>query len=177
MPKRKPFRLAVVAWAWSLVACLGGCASPVATPAAKPISVRIVDEKEFAQVLGQHRGKVVLVDFWATWCAPCVAMFPHTVALHERFADRGLAVVSVSMDEPSNEQKVLEFLQSQRAAFDNFISRYGTGSESFEAFGVEDGTLPHLQLFDRQGKLHKRFSGGSLTTAQVDKAVEELLER
>jgi len=172
MPDCRPLRLAAAAWALSLVGLLGGCAEP----AAKPVAVRAIGEKEFAQVLQQHRGKVVLVDFWATWCAPCVAMFPHTVALHRQHADRGLAVISVSMDEPADEQKVLAFLQSQGAAFDNFISRYGTGSESFEAFGIDDGTVPHVQLYDHQGKLHKRF-GGSFTAGDVDKAVQELLER
>ena len=52
------------------------------------------------------RGKVVLVDFWATWCLPCMAQLPHTVELADRFRDRGLTVATVSLDEPENIEQV-----------------------------------------------------------------------
>jgi len=153
-------------------------AEPAAAPApAKPVTVRVIDEKEFAEVLQRHRGKVVLVDFWATWCLPCMELFPHTVALHDKFAGRGLVVISVSMDQPSDEPKVLKFLQSKGAAFDNFISRYGGGSKSMESFRVSEGTLPHFQLFNRDGKLHKLFVASSaFTQKDIDQAVKELLQ-
>jgi len=141
------------------------------------VTVRVVDEAEFAQALQQYRGKVVLVDIWATWCTSCLELFPHTVELSKRFADRGLVVISLSIDDPENESGVLEKLVSNGAAFDNFISRYGGSTKSLDAFGLEDGVLPIYRLYDRTGSLHKtlRSSQGLIRAEDVDRAVEELL--
>ena len=69
--------------------------------AAKVVNLRVVDGAGFDAVIAEHRGKVVLVDFWATWCLPCIEQLPHTLEVGERLADRGLAVVTVSCDETS----------------------------------------------------------------------------
>ena len=59
------------------------------------IHVQVADRQAFDALVEQRRGEVVLVDFWATWCIPCVQQFPHTVDLHRKYAGRGLAVISV----------------------------------------------------------------------------------
>lgn len=140
------------------------------------VAVRVVDEEEFARALERHRGKPVLVDFWATWCTGCMERFPGTVALHRRLAKRGLVTVSVSLDEPEDEAKVLKFLRAQGADFENFISRFGGGTESFERFHLGK-MLPHVQLLGRDGALYKSFSGEEVAEAEIERAVTELLER
>ena len=143
----------------------------------RPVTVRVVDEAEFAEVVHGYRGKVVLVDFWATWCLSCLELFPHTVELSEQYADRGLVVISLSMDDIEQEAVVLQRLESNNATFDNFISRYGGSDKSADAFGLEDLILPKYRLYDRAGRIHKtlRSSEGPLTAEDVDRAVEELL--
>src|SRR5688572_18937744 len=86
----------------SMLALVIGCAQPdrsngdvAAQFAEPPISLQAADADEYQRTLEKHRGKVVLVDFWATWCAPCVKQFPHTVGLERKYKDRGLAVISV----------------------------------------------------------------------------------
>ncbi len=145
---------------------------------ADPIVLEVIDENEFAEVLGQKQGQVVLVDFWATWCEPCMKLFPHTVELHERFAEKGLAVISVSLDDPDDRDSVREFLQEKGATFDNFISSYGIGPQAFEAFAIEDGAVPHFKLYDREGNLHQTFSSGAspLSPREIDRAIEQLLD-
>lgn len=136
--------------------------------------MRVVDEAEFSRVLQDCRGKVVLVDYWATWCLTCREMFPHTVDLANRLRDKGLVTISMSLDDPGAKEAALQFLQSQRATFENFISSHGAGTASMDAFQIEDG-LPHLKLYDRSGKLHKAFLAGKFSTADVDRAVDQLL--
>ena len=143
---------------------------------AQDVALRVLDEAKFAETLKQYRGRVVLVDFWATWCRPCKELFPHTVQLHRDLADRGLAVVSVSLDPPEKEPEVLGFLAAQGATFDNFIASRGGSGEAVELLEI-DGGLPHLKLLDRTGKLCKTFPRPSslVDPAEVERAVEELL--
>ena len=158
---------------------LGGCAGSPSSQAERSEDAKldVIDEIAFGKVLQRHRGQVVLVDYWATWCPDCMEFFPHTVGLHKRFADRGLIVISVSFDEPDEDRAAaLEFLAKQGATFQNFISQYGAGTQSAEAFALEAG-LPQINLYDRQGKLHKSFGGesGQVDPQDLDRAVEELL--
>jgi thiol-disulfide isomerase/thioredoxin len=174
-------RLAVAPLAALLLVVAGGCAdqssSSNRSDPAKAVTVRVVDEAEFAEVLDRYRGKVVLVDIWATWCLNCLELFPHTVELSRQYADRGLVVVSLSMDDPDQQAAVLEKLKSNNATFDNFISRYGGSDRSADAFGLEDLILPKYRLYDRTGQVHTtlRSSEGPLGAEQIDRAVEELL--
>lgn len=136
----------------------------------------MADGQSLVKAIEQHRGRVVLVDFWATWCLPCVEMFPHTVRLHREYSDQGLTVMSVSMDDPESEPEVLDFLVSKGATFPNFISRYGLGSEAIEAFAIENGTLPYVRIYDRSGTSRYQLAGGEVRPKDVEKAVRELLQ-
>ncbi len=180
-----PPRARAIAYAAAVLTVLAGLSfvgcgrhtTPPAEIATDKIALTTVDSRGLADAVARCRGKVVLVEFWATWCVPCVKLFPHTVELHRRLADRGLVVISVSMDETEKREAVLHFLRDRGATFENFISSYGVGSAGFDAFDVTDGALPHLKIYDRHGRLQKTFvSGGeSLAPEQIDLAVDELL--
>lgn len=113
----------------------------------------------FAKYLEENKGKVIVVDCWATWCAPCMAGFPKTVALHEKYNDQGLVVVSVSFDDMGDDDdekkarrdEALDFLKKKKAVFKNFLARTGIGSDSGTPFGVTIN-LPAFRVIDRQGK-------------------------
>jgi thiol-disulfide isomerase/thioredoxin len=155
---------------------VAGCAAR--PPSADEITLGPIDAAGLDQALAKHRGQVVLVDFWATWCGPCLELFPHTVELHRRFGDRGLAVITVSLDEPRNRPAVRKFLSDHAATTENYLAVYGVGPAAFTALGINDGALPHVRVYDRQGKLRRTFvSGGrSVDPKQVERAVEETLE-
>jgi thiol-disulfide isomerase/thioredoxin len=156
---------------------LAGCASR--PPAAGQVALRDIDAPGLARTLAEHRGQVVLVDFWATWCGPCVALLPHAVELHERFGDRGLAVVTVSLDDPGSRSAVQNFLARRGATTENRLSTYGIGSAAFEAFNIPDGAIPCVRLYDRQGKLRRTFAVGGkpIDPEQMERAVEEMMNR
>lgn len=143
---------------------------------AREITLRVTDERGLAEAIARHRGKVVLVDYWATWCMSCVELFPHTVELHRELSEQGLVVISVSFDAPEAESAVLAFLKKRGATFENFLSRYGAGMESFEKFNLP-GTLPQFQIFDREGNLRHTFPAAQSApdTEALDAAVRELL--
>jgi thiol-disulfide isomerase/thioredoxin len=165
------------------VVLVAGCESAeesASAPGAKSpsdVSLRIVDERQFAESLAGERGKVVLVDFWATWCGPCRTLFPHSVELQRRYGGQGLTVMTVSLDNPASEGEVRSFLAEQRAEMPNFISRYGTSSRSVEAFQVGEGAIPYLKLYDRQGNLKKIFGmgGEDVEPSRIEAAVKQLL--
>ncbi len=142
------------------------------------VTVDVIDEVALSEVLRRHLGKVVLVDYWATWCRSCCKLFPHTVDLHNRFADKGLAVISVSLDDPENAPAVQKFLVSNRASFQNFISIYGAGVQSVDAFAIEGGAVPYFTLYDRNGKLYQTFAGEKLLSDpnKIDRAIKKLLD-
>jgi thiol-disulfide isomerase/thioredoxin len=153
-----------------LAAFLAGCSEPTPVTTTE-ITLVPADEKDLDALIARNKGKVVFVDYWATFCGPCKKAFPHTVELHKMHRAEGLVVISVNFDLLDDKDKALDFLQKQRATFDNLISTYdGGGSDANEAFDI--GPLPHLRLYDRQGKLRHKWEGKA---ADLDGKVKELL--
>jgi thiol-disulfide isomerase/thioredoxin len=162
-----------------LLFCIIGCSSHTSPDQSSWTgdSIPLIDAKDLNQLLDQNRGKVVLVDFWATWCPGCLKLFPHTVELYKRLSDKGLMVVGISLDDQSDRVSVKSFLSMTNPAFPNYISRFGTSSQSVDTFNIEGG-LPYLRLYDRQGKVLQSFGGDKpILTLDIDDAVEEALTR
>jgi thiol-disulfide isomerase/thioredoxin len=144
------------------------------------ITVRVVSPKEFKAAIEKHRGQVVLVDYWATWCVPCLKGFPHTVALHREYAGKGLVVISMSMDDADEDTKAqaLKFLKAQKATFPNLMSQLGGEEEAMKSYGVPNGALPHYKLFDRQGRQIAQFGvdpAKELSHKDIEAAVQKAL--
>jgi peroxiredoxin len=127
---------------------------------APDIEGKDIDNKAFH--LADLRGKVVLVEFWATWCAPCVASFPAHRQMAREYKDRGFAILGVNLDDMAQRESgqpgvrpesapvdLRRFLVDQRAGWTNLV---GPGAEAAaRAYGVED--IPATFLIDRQGKI------------------------
>jgi thiol-disulfide isomerase/thioredoxin len=157
-------------------------AATAATPVAADPEIKLdrTDKVGFDAQLAMRAGKVILVDFWATWCPKCREDFPHTVELDRRHRADGLAVFSFSCDDSGKAEEVMIFLREQGATFKNLISVDGSGDKTFEDFEIEGGALPHYKLYDHQGKLRKTFSvdpeaDRQFSLEDVDAAVKELL--
>jgi thiol-disulfide isomerase/thioredoxin len=149
-----------------------GCENkPLPPPAAAEI--QMLDRPGLESIIKSHAGNVVMVDFWATWCPPCVALFPHSVELQRRYGPRGLSVVTVSLDDPGDWKKVAAFLQSHRGGTENFLAREGGTTRTFEDFQIGEG-IPFLQFYDRRGKLRETITGAY--EEKIDHAVQQLLD-
>jgi len=161
------------------IATFGGCGGdvvdgPVSMFAGSPnfqlihANAAVLDE-----LIAAHKGEVVLVDYWATWCGPCVENFPHTVAVAKKYRDQGLATIGVSFDLLEDKPKVREFLAQKGADFENLISSHDSiGQKTFADFDI--GPLPEYRLYDRQGKLSQKWESG-VDQAELTKKIEALL--
>ena len=115
------------------------------------------------------RGKVVLVEFWATSCPICVAEMPQVVAAHRRFAPRGFETLAVAMsyDAPAN---VADYAETRRLPFPVVIDNTGAIAARFPEI---EGT-PTRFVVDRQGAMVKRYVGRT-DFAELDALIERLL--
>jgi thiol-disulfide isomerase/thioredoxin len=140
-------------------------------PGPPAIKVQIGGAPELEKLIAAHKGEVVLVDYWATWCPSCVEKFPHIVELAKKH--NGLAVISVSLDDPDKIDSAKEFLAGQDADFEHLLSKDGGSTDSVEAFKLDKG-VPHYRLYDRAGTLVKEWG---IDTDDMDAAIEAELAK
>jgi thiol-disulfide isomerase/thioredoxin len=157
----------------ALTMSINGNAAPHDT--AKP-ALKALDGPGLKRTIATHRGKVVLVNLWATWCEPCVAEFPDLVKLHETYRSRGLVVIAASLDDPETQGRVKPFLDRQKATFPAYVRKPG----DLDAFVHTldrgwDGPVPITYLFDRAGRMVGKPLIGAHTYAKFAAAVEPLL--
>lgn len=118
--------------------------------------------------LGQYRGRVVLLNFWATWCKPCTKEMPAMQQAYDRFKDQGLVVVAVN--ELEDEQRVREHIQKHHHTFEVWLDPDNIVANMYGVVG-----LPVSVFIDRQGRIQRYVQGGLLTPELIDQAVQPLL--
>ena len=119
--------------------------------------------------LADYRGKVVLLNFWASWCAPCLEEMPRFSHWQRQYGARGLQVIGVSMDDDA--AAVRQHLARHPVAYPAIIGDAKLGA----AFGGVMG-LPLTYLIDRQGRIAARYQGES-DLAAMEAQIKALLER
>ena len=99
--------------------------------------------------LAAMKGKVVLIDFWATWCGPCVAELPHVLEAYQKLHDRGFEIVGISLDQ---EKEALQaFTKKRGMTWPQYFDGEGWGNKYAQEFGITG--IPAMWLVDRDGKL------------------------
>lgn len=171
----------VLRWLLALGVLAGFCFS--AGPAQeKKVTITPVKYEGLKQEILKHRGKVVVVDFWATWCPPCVKSFPHFIDLHTQYANKGLVVISVSLNDtndPDQVERAQAFLIKRNSPMRNLIL---DEPGDFWQKKFASKSLPFYYVFDRRGKWvrfhpddYEGKKDGALYEA-LDAAVVKLLD-
>lgn len=99
--------------------------------------------------LSRYKGKVVLIDFWATWCPPCVREMPNTLKIYEKYHDQGFEIVGISLD--GDQAQLEKFIKEENIAWPQFFDGKGWDNKLAVKYGAK--APPEFYLLDREGKI------------------------
>ncbi len=130
-------------------------AQQAAQPKLTPLS-----QDAYPKLIAAHKGRVVLVNFWATYCVPCRTEIPELVKLTDRLRARGLDFVSISADEPEQEPQARKFIVAAKVPGPLYIKSADDDDKYVAAIHPRwDGALPASFIYDRSGKKVGAFIG------------------
>jgi len=109
--------------------------------------------------LGDFRGKIVVLNFWATWCPPCIEEMPSLNRLAEQYADKGLQIIGLSVDEDADAYQ--EFLSRNKISFLTLRDASRNSSDRYGTF-----KLPESYIISREGRLLRKVIGAADWTSQ-----------
>ena len=124
------------------------------------------------QNFAQWRGKVLIVNYWATWCQPCREEMPGFSRLQDKYRDKGVQFVGISSDPPD---KIIEFNKTTPVSYPLLIGDIGIMESSAKLGNTRQG-LPFTALFDRDGRL-SATKLGRLSEPELERQLKELLSR
>jgi thiol-disulfide isomerase/thioredoxin len=134
-----------------------------------------VDERSFRQLIAARHGQILLVDFWATYCAPCREELPKLVAMAEGYRSKGVNFVTVSCDYAEQKAQALTFIRQKGAPGPYFIRQVQDEDKFATAIDPKwDGALPALFIYDRNGRQAQSFVGDT-SIKVIQAAVDRVL--
>jgi thiol-disulfide isomerase/thioredoxin len=119
--------------------------------------------------IARFKGKVVLVDFWATWCGPCVAELPNVLAAYNKYHDKGFEIIGVSLDQNGDDLK--SFLKEKGMVWPQYFDGKGWGSKLGQKYGID--SIPATFLLDQEGKIVAKGLRGPALDAQLAKMLSK----
>ena len=137
---------------WGHASTPAGSSSPVATAgtaAAPPFTLPDINNKQVS--LSDFKGKIVILDFWATWCPPCKREIPDFIDLQKEYGSKGVQIVGIGLDDPG---KLRAFARQNGM---NYPVLLGTQDLALEYGGIQG--IPTTFIIDRSGKIVSKFEG------------------
>ena len=138
---------------------------------APPLEATTLVGAKRTKTLADYKGKVVLLNVWATWCEPCKVEMPSIEKLHKEFGSRGLAVVAVSVDDAGTEDHVREFARELGITFEILHDPANVTSRNWQITGY-----PETFVIARDGTIRKKIIGAADWSSEANRAlIRELL--
>jgi len=134
-------------------------------------------EMKFTAVDGREvdltklRGKVVLIDFWATWCGPCKEEMPNVRRVYEAYHDKGFEVVAVSLDSEKDKQKLLDYCRANNLPWPQFFDGKGWKNEFAVKYSIN--AIPAMFLLDQDGKVVTTEARGEKLETEVKRLLKQ----
>ena len=144
---------------------------------AEEAEVSMIDVARIKELVKNKDGKLRLINFWATWCAPCITEFPELIRIYRNFRKRNFEMVTISLDTPDKNGKVLDFLQKSYASTKNYHFNSDDKYGLIELVDKEwPGSLPYTLIVAPGGEvLYKKL--GVIEPPEVRKIIVEYLGR
>lgn len=143
----------------SALALAGAVAAPAqGESASAEITVPPIGADDLREIVGEHRGKIVVLNMWATWCPPCITEYPHLVEFAREATPEEVAVIGITSDYPEDvETQVIPFLQRMQPSFPNYLQ-----DEHEDIFipAVDPrwtGVYPHTVFYSPEGQVVERL--------------------
>jgi len=135
---------------------------------AQPLDLKFISVDGTKFDLANWRGKVVLVDFWATWCGPCRREVPTVVSAYRKLHDKGFEIVGISLDR--SKEQMLEFAKDKGMTWPQYFDGRVWDNTVATRFGIEG--IPAMWLVDKQGRVRTTEANDNLE-AEITKLLAE----
>ena len=133
---------------------------------APPFEAKTLDAHAVKRTLADYRGKVVLLNIWATWCGPCIVEMPTIEALHREFKDTDLRVVAVSVDQPRTEHAIRDFVRELGLTFEVLHDPEANIARDYQSMGY-----PETFVIGRDGVIRKKVIGAADWNSEGNRAL------
>lgn len=140
---------------------------------APDFSVITLDSIPKTKTLADYRGQVVLINLWATWCAPCRVEMPAIESLHRAYAPKGLKVIAISADDPGTDAQIRDFVKQYGLTFE--VLHDTGGQEGKVSRDYQTSGYPETVIIGRDGIIRKKLLGAHNWNSAENRALIERL--
>lgn len=131
-----------------------------------PFDEKDLDGKPLS--IASHKGKVVMIDFWATWCGPCVGELPNVLKAYEKYHGKGFEIIGISLDQ--DHDKLTAFLKEKNVTWAQYFDGQGWQNKLAQQYGVN--SIPATYLLDGEGKIIARDLRGEALETELAKVLK-----
>jgi peroxiredoxin len=143
----------------------------------EPVKLETIDEEAVAKLTSNDTKKLLVINVWATWCAPCAAELPEFVTMNRMYRKRPFQLVTISMDDAAKKEEALAVLREKHVACTNYVAAFKDRDKFADRLDKDwEGPLPHTVIIAPGGKVLYRKSG-AIDALEVKRAIVGYLGR